>query len=89
MNPTADEQGDIGPRPVRGRVVPVAGWLTEMKSGYYADVEAAKLRSLLARRHVHAGYLGQVLVSDGVLHLSAQMAGGQELKCGQQQQAPP
>ena len=50
--------------------MPVDGCLTEMKSGYRADVEAAKLRSLLARRHVDAGHFGQVLVSGGAGRLS-------------------
>jgi hypothetical protein len=51
-----------------------------MKSGDRADVEAAKLRSLLARRHVHAGHFGQVLVSGGAGHLSPQVAGWHDLK---------
>jgi hypothetical protein len=51
-----------------------------MKSGYRANVEAAKLRSLLARRHVDAGYFGQVLVSAGAGHLSLDVAAGHELK---------
>jgi hypothetical protein len=41
-----------------------------MKSGYHADVEAAELRSLLARRHIHAGNFRQVLVTSGAGHLS-------------------
>ena len=41
--------------------MPIDGCLTEMKSGYRADVEAAKLRSLLAQRQVQAGDFGQVL----------------------------
>jgi hypothetical protein len=44
-----------------------------MKSGYYADVAAAKLRSLLARRYVYAGDFGQVLVFGGAAHLSPQV----------------
>jgi hypothetical protein len=36
-----------------------------MKSGYGPHVEAAKFRSLLARRHVHAGHFGEVLVYGG------------------------
>jgi hypothetical protein len=56
-----------------------------MKSGYRADVEAAKLGSLLSRRYVHTGYFGQVLVSDGVRHLSPQLADGHDLK-GEQHQ---
>jgi hypothetical protein len=51
-----------------------------MKSGDRADVEAAKLRSLLARRHVHAGHFRQVLVSGGGEHLSPQMADWHEVK---------
>jgi hypothetical protein len=51
-----------------------------MKSGYRADVEAAKLRSLLARRYVHAGHFGQVVVSGGAGHLSPQVADWHDLK---------
>jgi hypothetical protein len=51
-----------------------------MKSGYRADVEAAKLRSLLAGRHVHAGHFGQVVVSDGAGYLSPQIADWHDLK---------
>ena len=65
--------------------MPVDGCLTEMKSGDRADVEAAKLRSLLARRHVHAGHFGQVLVSGGAGHLSPQVADWRDLKGDQEQ----
>src|SRR5882672_3286582 len=65
--------------------MPVDRSLTEMKSGYRADVEAAQLRSLLARRHVHAGYFRQVLVTSGAGHLSPQVADWHELK-GEQEQ---
>jgi hypothetical protein len=54
-----------------------------MKSGYHADVEAAKLRSLLARRHVHAGHFGQVLVSGGAGRLSPHVADWHDLKSDQ------
>ena len=60
--------------------MPVDGCFTEMKSGYRADVEATKLRSLLARRHVHAGHFGQVVVSGGAGHLSPQVADWHDLK---------
>ena len=60
--------------------MPVDGCLTEMKSGYRADVEAAKLRSLLARRHVEAGHFGQVLVAGVAGHLSPQVADWHDLK---------
>jgi hypothetical protein len=60
-----------------------------MKSGYRADVEAAKLRPLLARRHVHAGDFGQVLVSGGVGHLSPQVADWQDLKADEEQYEHP
>jgi len=36
-----------------------------MKSGHHADVEAAKLGSLLSRRHVHASHFGQVSMFGG------------------------
>src|SRR5882672_9525592 len=65
--------------------MPVDGCLTEMKSGYHADVEAAKLRSFLARRHVHAGHFGQVLVSGGAGHLSPQVADWHDLTGDQEQ----
>jgi hypothetical protein len=65
--------------------MPVDGCLTEMKSGYRADVEAAKLRPLLARRHVHAGHFGQVLVSGGAGHLSPRVADWHDLKGDQEQ----
>jgi hypothetical protein len=45
-----------------------------MKAGYRADVEAAELRALLARRNIYAGHLGQVLVSGGAGHLSPDVA---------------
>jgi len=56
-----------------------------MKSGYHADVEAAELRSLLARRHVHAGHFRQVLVTGGAGELSPQVADWHELKGDQEQ----
>jgi hypothetical protein len=56
-----------------------------MKSGYRADVEAAKLRSLLARRHVDAGHFGQVLVTGDARNLRPQVADGHELKGNQEQ----
>src|ERR1700716_3588395 len=65
--------------------MPVDRCLTEMKSGYHADVEAAKRRSLLARRPVHTGHFGQVLVSRGAGHLSPQVADWHDLKGGQEQ----
>jgi hypothetical protein len=55
-----------------------------MKSGYHADVEAAELRSLLAR-HVHAGHFRQVVVTGGAGHLSPQVADWQEFKGDQEQ----
>jgi hypothetical protein len=65
--------------------MPVDGCLIEVKSGYRADVEAAKLRSLLARRHIHAGHFGQVLVSGGAGQLSPQVADWHDLKGDQEQ----
>jgi hypothetical protein len=65
--------------------MPVDGWLTEMQSGYRGDVEAAKLRSLLARRHVNASDLGQVVVSGGAGRLCSQVADGHDLKGTQEQ----
>jgi hypothetical protein len=65
--------------------MPVDGCLTEMKSGYHADVEAAKLRSLLALRHVHTGHFGQVLVSGSAGGLSPQVTGCRDLKGDQEQ----
>jgi hypothetical protein len=56
-----------------------------MKSGYRADVEAAKLRSLLAERQVQAGDFGQVRVSGGAWHLSPQVADWHALKGDQEQ----
>ncbi len=46
--------------------MPVDGRLTELESLGRADVEAAKLRPLLAWRYVHASHFGQVLVSSRV-----------------------
>jgi hypothetical protein len=43
--------------------MPIDGRLTEMEFLDRADVEAAKLGPLLARRHVNASHFGQVLVS--------------------------
>src|SRR5258706_14179294 len=60
--------------------MPVDGCLREMKSGYRADVEAAKLRSLLARRHVHACHFGQVLVPGGGGRLSPEVADWHDVK---------
>src|SRR5688572_3213194 len=60
--------------------VPVDGRLTEMKSGYRADVEAAKLRSLLARRQVDAGHFGQVIVAGGAGYLSPEVTVWHEVK---------
>ena len=54
-----------------------------MKSGYYTDIEAAKLGSLLAQRHIHAGYFGQMLVSRSAGHLSPYLAAWHNLKCGE------
>ena len=65
--------------------MPVDGCLTEMKSGYHADVEAAKLRPLLARRQIHTGHFGQVVVSGGAGHLSPQVADWHDLKGDQEQ----
>ena len=45
--------------------MPVDRCLIEMKAGDRADVEAAKLRPLLARRHVHTGHFSQVPMSGG------------------------
>jgi hypothetical protein len=56
-----------------------------MKSGYRADVEAAKLWSLLAARHVHARHFGQVLVSGGGGHLSLKVPDRQDLKGDEEQ----
>jgi hypothetical protein len=66
--------------------MPIDGCLTELKSGYRSDVEAAELRSLSARRHIYAGHFGQVLVSGGVGYLSPQRADGDDLEGDQQQQ---
>jgi len=54
--------------------VPVDGCLTEMQPRYGADVEAAELRSLLPRRHVHAGHFRQVLMSSRGGPLGTQVA---------------
>lgn len=43
--------------------VPAAGCLIEMKASDHADVEAARCRSLLPRRHVRARHFRQVLVA--------------------------
>jgi hypothetical protein len=51
-----------------------------MKPRDRTDVEAAKLRSLLARRHVHTGHFGQVLVSGSARHLSPKVADRRDLK---------
>jgi hypothetical protein len=55
-----------------------------MKSGHCADVEAAKLRSLFAGRHVHAGDFGQVIVSGGARLFSPCAAGWRDLQRDQQ-----
>jgi hypothetical protein len=49
--------------------MPVNARLTEFESRDLANVEAAKLGPPLARRHVHAGHFGQVLVGSGAGHL--------------------
>jgi len=69
--------------------MPVDGCLTEMKSAYRADVEAAKLRSLLARRYVHTGHFGQVLVSGSAGHLGPLLADWRDLKGDQEQYEDP
>jgi hypothetical protein len=56
-----------------------------MKAGCDADVEAAKLRSLLARRHVYAGHFGQVLVPGGTGNLSQQVADWHDWKGDEEQ----
>jgi hypothetical protein len=56
-----------------------------MQSGYRADVEAAELGPVLARRHVHTGNFGQVLLSGGVGHLSPQLPDGRDLQRSQRQ----
>ena len=56
-----------------------------MKSGDRGDVEAAKLRPLLTRRHVHTGHFGQVIVSGGGGHLSPQVADWRDVKGDQVQ----
>jgi hypothetical protein len=63
--------------------------LTELKSGDHADIEAAKLRSLLARGHIHTGHFGQVIVSGGAWHLSPQVADWRDLKGDQKQYEDP
>ena len=63
--------------------MPVDGCFTEMKSGHCADVEATKLRSLFARRHVYAGNFGQVLVPRGVGRLSPHVADWRDRQCDQ------
>lgn len=55
-----------------------------MKSGCHADVEAAELRSLLTRRHVHAGHLRQVVMTGGAGHPCPQAADWPELKGDQE-----
>jgi hypothetical protein len=56
-----------------------------MKSGGDTDVEAAKLRSLFARRHVDAGHFGHVVVSGGAGRLCLHPADGHDLKPGHEQ----
>jgi hypothetical protein len=56
-----------------------------MKSGYGPDVEAAKLWSLLARRHVHAGHFGQVLMPRGARHLSPHAADWHDVEGDEEQ----
>jgi hypothetical protein len=60
-----------------------------MKAGDHPDVEAAELRSLLARRHVHAGHFGQVIVAGGAGPLSPHGADGHDLKGAQEQYESP
>ena len=60
-----------------------------MKPRDRTDVEAAKLRSLLARRHVHTGHFGQVLVSGGAGHLSPQVIDWPDLRGEQEQYETP
>ncbi|HEY6644091.1 hypothetical protein [Povalibacter sp.] len=69
--------------------MPEDEWLTEMQAGYCGDVKAAKLWSLLTGRHVYAGHLGQVRVSDDARHLSPKFANGRELKGDQQRYEHP
>ena len=69
--------------------MPVDGCLAEMKSGDRGDVEAAKLRSLLTRRHVHTGHFGKVIVSGGGGHLSPQVADWRDLKGNKVQDEDP
>jgi hypothetical protein len=78
--------GRLRSLPARKRAqVPVDGRLTEMKPGYRTHVEAAKLRALLTRRHVHTGHLGHVIVSGSAGHLSPEVAGWQDMKGDQEQ----
>jgi len=51
-----------------------------MKTGDRADVEATELRPLLARRHVHTGHFGQVIVSRAAGHLGPENADWPELR---------
>ena len=56
--------GRLGSLSASKRVeMPVDGRLREVEFLDRADVEAAKLGPLLARRHVHASHFGQVVVS--------------------------
>lgn len=59
-------------------------WRFRTKRNLRAYAGPAKLWSLLARRHVHAGHFGQVLVSGGAGHLSPQMADWHDLKGDEQ-----
>jgi hypothetical protein len=60
-----------------------------MKFAYQADVEAAKLRPLLARRYVHTGHFGQVLVSGSAGYLGPLLAVWRDLKGDQEQYEDP
>jgi hypothetical protein len=60
--------------------MPEDGRLSEMKPGNNPDIEAAKHRSRLARRHIGASHFCQMGVSGGVADLSPQLVDGQELK---------
>ena len=67
--------GRLGSLSASKRVeMPVDGRLTELECLDRADVEAAKLGPLLARRHVHASHFGQVIVSGRAGRLSLQLS---------------
>jgi hypothetical protein len=69
----------------KGVQMPVDGCLAEVKSTDRPDVEAAKLRSLLTRRHIHTGHFGQVIVSGSRGHLSPRLVNWRDLKGDQVQ----